>query len=156
MTLLAVNPASTSSVIEFSIPFLVRAKQGDRARMAKTKEGKLYVMHHPARKVLDNAKLVATFAQRYAPDEPFKGPIRLDLTFVVPWRSGESKRTRAIGERPKHTRPDLDNLAKQVCDVLESLGFYRDDAQISDLHLRKRWGPAPRLDVRVERLEATA
>lgn len=152
MTLLTIDPSSTCGVIEFSAPILVRAKQGDRSRIAKSKDGKLYVFHYPNRKVLGSGRELAVFAKRHAPAQPLDGPIRLDLTFVAPWRASESKQIRSLGERAKDTKPDLDNLAKQVCDILESLGFYKNDAQISDLHLSKRWGPEPRLDVRVERL----
>lgn len=35
-------------------------------------------------------------------------------------------------------RPDADNLVKLVCDALEGLA-YRNDAQIVDVSVRKRW-----------------
>ncbi len=44
------------------------------------------------------------------------------------------------------SRPDLDNVAKLVADALNGLAW-RDDAQITDLHVIRRWGEVPRIIV---------
>lgn len=39
----------------------------------------------------------------------------------------------------KITRPDLDNLAKALLDVMTKLGFWVDDSLIARLHLTKKY-----------------
>jgi Holliday junction resolvase RusA-like endonuclease len=76
----------------------------------------------------------------YAPARPLRGPLRLAVTFVFPWRTAEPKKRRALGKAYCDTRPDLDNMVKLVADVLTKKGFYEDDGQISVLHIAKFWG----------------
>jgi Holliday junction resolvase RusA-like endonuclease len=40
-----------------------------------------------------------------------------------------------------HTRPDLDNIVKVVCDALNGVAF-KDDSQVVKVVAEKRWGPA--------------
>lgn len=83
--------------------------------------------------------LMVLMAQ-HAPASPMAGPLRLSVDFVFPWRKSETKRRMACGKLPNDARPDCDNLVKMVADVLTKLSFYRDDGQVSDLHVTKAWG----------------
>lgn len=73
-------------------------------------------------------RAVAVAALPFRPREPIDEPIWLRLWFSFP-----PKR-----ERVWHTqRPDADNLAKPIMDALTELGFWRDDALIYELRVRK-------------------
>lgn len=82
--------------------------------------------------------------QPYAPEEPLKGPLCLTLTLTFPWRKSERKgRVAQFRAYPIDTRPDLDNLFKQIADTMTSLRFWHDDSQLSAISLSKRWGDKP-------------
>lgn len=46
------------------------------------------------------------------------------------------------------TKPDCDNISKAICDGLNKLAF-RDDSQITDLIVAKRYDKTPRVDVEI-------
>ena len=147
------------SRLEFIVDVLVLPKQGDRSMIMrpKAKGASAFIKHYPPKAQADNASQLAQAIRRYRPLEPFDGPIEVELSFVSAWRSAESGRVKKSGRyRRKDTHPDNDNLSKQVLDVLESEGFLASDARVSDLILKKRWGPRHLLRVRIEKLELLA
>lgn len=83
----------------------------------------------------------------HAPAAPLTGPVELAVTFCWPHNARTSK-AQAVGSHWKTTRPDADNLVKQLQDCLVKLQFVSDDGQIARLILEKWHGPTP--FVRVE------
>jgi Holliday junction resolvase RusA-like endonuclease len=78
----------------------------------------------------------------HRPARPLAGAIRLEATFVWPWRESEPRRNRLPEGIPHTSRPDLSNLIKTIEDRLMALGFIEDDARISEYgHCAKHWGP---------------
>lgn len=76
-----------------------------------------------------------------------KGAIELELLAVFPLPKGKKEMM------ARHTkRPDADNIAKLVSDALNGFA-YKDDAQISDVKIQKRYGANPRLVVTLRALE---
>ncbi|MGH7921890.1 MAG: RusA family crossover junction endodeoxyribonuclease, partial [Candidatus Dormibacteraceae bacterium] len=67
---------------------------------------------------------------------PSVGPLRLAVVVWQPLPKAlpKSRRQRA----PPTKRPDIDNYAKNVLEGLDGVA-YRDDAQIVDLRVRKRY-----------------
>ena len=60
---------------------------------------------------------------------------RLDITFLVPMPKSWSKKKRLIyQDKPKQTRPDLDNFVKGLLDAT-----HEEDATIWDITARKLW-----------------
>lgn len=86
------------------------------------------------------ATLRAVF-ERYTPPTPFKGPVKVTLSWTWPG---------ADTPKPKSTRPDLDNLAKLALDAATKAGYWTDDAQVVHLDTAKFTGPMPGIAVRVE------
>jgi len=82
--------------------------------------------------------------------EPLSGPLSVAMVFGFappksdPGRSG-----------PHTQRPDADNLAKLVMDVMQSARVFADDAQISELRAAKLWTPRPGLAVTVQPVSAS-
>lgn len=61
------------------------------------------------------------------------GPVMVELTFVMPRRKSEPKRS-----SPAHTRkPDTDKLIRAVLDAMTGL-VYTDDAQVTRIGAEKR------------------
>ncbi|MGH7918835.1 MAG: RusA family crossover junction endodeoxyribonuclease [Candidatus Dormibacteraceae bacterium] len=67
---------------------------------------------------------------------PSVGPLRLDVVVWLPIPKSLPKSRRQSAQPTK--RPDVDNYAKTVLDGLDGVA-YRDDAQIVDLRVRKRY-----------------
>lgn len=137
--------------ISFTIPFTVGAKQGDRSRVVTPRIGKPFVAHHPDPKTKKNAQALEALCLPYVPAKPLEGPLLVIIAARYPWRKAESKKRRATGLAAKDTKPDVDNIAKQVCDVLEGMGFFVNDSQITKLVVSKWWAASPSLFVRIEK-----
>lgn len=84
------------------------------------------------------------------PDSPFSGPTRVSVEWVRPWLASDSAKVRAAGKVPHPSRPDADNLAKLLLDVLTSLKFWHDDNLVTTLTVAKRRGGQPGIALRVE------
>lgn len=73
----------------------------------------------------------------------------------VPASFSNRKRVAALtGDILPAKKPDADNVAKIIADALNGLA-YDDDAQITDLHVMKRYGGDPEVRVRVWPLSET-
>jgi crossover junction endodeoxyribonuclease RusA len=94
-----------------------------------------------------------TLCLQHRPETPMQGPVSLEVVFTFPWRKSESKKRLAEPWAWNDTRPDLDNMAKLIGDVLTKCGFYRDDSQVAMLYLKKRWGHEVGITIGLEELE---
>jgi len=136
----------TRREISFSVPWTPRPKQGDRSRIVTTKTGRQFVQHYTATEVREDANSLASLAKEYVPKFPFQGPLTVGITATFPWLRSHPKKVVESGRSlPKDTKPDVDNIAKKVLDVLQSMGFFAGDQQIAHLRVTKEYGPAPRL-----------
>lgn len=125
-------------MIHIHVPFEVQPKQGDRSRVISARDGRQFVHHYQPDKVTRNAKALALMLAPHRPERPYRGAIELRLTFNYPHLKSASKKKREH-RTPKSTKPDWDNLAKQVCDVLQRCGFYLNDSQIARAVVEKCW-----------------
>lgn len=91
------------------------------------------------------------------PRELWIGPLVVEFTFYRPRPNGHYGQGRNAGQvkasAPAYpiTRPDVLKLARAAEDALTGI-VWRDDAQIVDEVLRKRWGSPARLEVMVSPL----
>lgn len=77
---------------------------------------------------------------------PFQGAIDLRLCAWMPIPSSWSKKKQASalsGAIRPTVKPDWDNIGK-LCDALKGI-VWRDDAQVTDVHLFKRYSDMPRV-----------
>ena len=83
--------------------------------------------------------------------EPWTGPVSVEITAVyqVPASWTRSRKAASVG-RPKATKPDLDNVVKNVLDALNGV-LWVDDAQVAHLRAGKLYGCEARLKVTVRR-----
>lgn len=94
-----------------------------------------------------------TMLMPHAPLAPLGPPIALLLEFTWPWRASDSKRARLLGRIPCTVKPDADNMAKTLTDVLVMAGFLAHDAEVTDLTVRKWIGNRPGLRLVMATLE---
>lgn len=82
---------------------------------------------------------------------PLEGPVTVSVTAYVAAPKAMPKRRRAAAyegiEKPV-TRPDLDNYGKLALDACNGI-LFRDDGQVTDLILRKRFADFPSLVITV-------
>jgi len=91
-------------------------------------------------------RLVADVAQRFAPDEPWEGPVGIDLHFGLPKPKSAPKKRRVWPDK----RPDLDKLTRAVLDALTYV-VYADDSQVVEIRATKDYG-APGVAVEIHRI----
>lgn len=74
---------------------------------------------------------------------------RVEMAFErAPLKSWSKKKAVDMRGEPITTKPDLDNLVKSILDALNGIA-YEDDAQVSDLHVSRRWGETDSVRVRI-------
>ena len=96
---------------------------------------------------------------KYKPKVPFAGDIMVKLMFVMErpknqYRTGKFKHLLKDEVPEYHSiRPDLDNLAKLVLDVVQGKArFIIDDSQVCMLQAEKIYGKNPRTEIIIEEL----
>lgn len=127
--------------ITFTIPGKPFGKQRPRA----TRQGRVYT---PKETVSFERTVGQIAAMKFK--EPLTGPVRVSIwaTFETP-KSWSKKKTASLINRPHTQRPDLDNCAKAILDALNRIAW-ADDGQVSEIHVRKHWGPSAQTVVTVE------
>ena len=93
---------------------------------------------------------------RYAPAAPLAGPLKLTVTWTFYWNNADlakRKKGNLPVWLPKITRPDGDNLAKMLKDVLTKLGYWGDDAHVSAEYYRRGLGDRPGIHFKIEPYE---
>ena len=70
-------------------------------------------------------------------------PVYLEVTFYLSRPASAPKRVTMPAKKP-----DLDNYGKLLLDALNKYAW-QDDSQIVDLHLRKRFGTPPHIEIKI-------
>ena len=123
-------------MIRFTIPGTARGKGRPRFGNGRT---------YTDAATINAEAWVRACAIPHCPAVPLEGPlaVRLDVGFIVPASWSRTKRAAALDGALRPTgRPDADNLIKLVCDPLNGL-LWRDDSQVVELTVTKRYAEAP-------------
>ena len=97
------------------------------------------------RDFMATVKQIAADAMDGAP--PLDGPVQLIARFDYLRPASHTKRQAACPW--KMSKPDADNLVKIIKDALSKLAW-RDDAQVCDLHVQKRYAPVARVTITLQ------
>ena len=142
------------SIIELIVPGEPVGKQRAKVFPVRTKTG--FIIRRgvtPAKTVSYETLIRELFAVKYPGFQPLEGPLvlKIEAFLGIPKSASRKKReAMAAGEILPEKRPDFDNLAKTAADALEGVAF-RNDSQIADAQIRKRWSLAPRLKILIVR-----
>lgn len=139
-------------MIDFFVPLQCEAKQGDRVRVIRSKSGKTFAAHYTPAKIKHNSAAMASLMAPWIPEKPLEGPLRLTAWFQYPWRKGTSDKKKDAGIMWKDTKPDCDNLFKNLADTMQNCGFFVNDSQLAEVILRKSWGDTPGVEIQLEKL----
>lgn len=86
----------------------------------------------------------------------FTGPILIELRMFHPIPRSWSKKRQAmalVGEVMPTVKCDADNCLKAVCDALNGV-VWKDDTQVVNVMLAKRYAEVPRVEVKIVPLMA--
>ena len=114
----------------------------------------------PARQRDYLARFVSV-ARRQAPPEPMAGPVRVRAVYRIEipesWPKWKKEAARS-GQVFPTGKSDVDNHGKMTLDALGAKrgGFFRDDAQVVFLELRKVYSAHPGTDIWIEGIEQPA
>lgn len=123
------------------IEFFVTGSPVAQPRVKARNAGKFAQVYTP--KTADLWKrCVMDAALSAIPTSKLEGPLRVDMTFLLPRpqshynAKGELKPYAPVWHTSK---PDRDNLEKAVLDALTNAGIWKDDKQVCDGVVRKRY-----------------
>ena len=129
-------------VIRFQVHGLPIAQGSQRSWLVNGKP----VITSTAKGLPSWRRLVADVAQRFAPAEPWEGPVGIVLDFGIPKPKSAPKTRRVWPDK----RPDLDKLSRAVLDALTYV-IFADDSQVVHLRATKDYG-APGVAVEIHRV----
>jgi Holliday junction resolvase RusA-like endonuclease len=92
----------------------------------------------------------------HRPPQPLKGPLALQVTCYLPIPKSYSKKKAAAalaGTMRPVKKPDIDNLVKQLMDVMRGT-FYEDDCQVCHQVASKWYGDPARWVVSLSTIES--
>lgn len=154
-----------SAAITFTV-FGVAAPAGSKTASALygrdgkpvMKNGRVVTTTRDANPKSKEWKQVVAYTARQSYQGPLlEGPIRFTMTAYRLRPGGHfSKSTGAMNKKGRDnsyplSAPDVLKLARGIEDALTGV-IWRDDAQIVDEHLYKRWGDVARIEVKIERM----
>jgi Holliday junction resolvase RusA-like endonuclease len=133
------------------IAFLLEGPPQGKGRSRSTKTGHHYT---PEKTATYEARMAWTFRKEAGPNwEPIKGMVKVSLMafFSIPKSFSRKKNLDIANDicRPI-VKPDIDNIVK-LLDGLNGVAW-DDDSQIVELEACKKYGPNPRLLIRIEEM----
>lgn len=134
------------------IAFTVPGQPQGKGRAKIVKIGGFSRMATPAKTVAYEGLIAHAAAIALAGRPMFDGPVRvvLEIDCQVPASWSQKKQRQALaGDLMPTTKPDVDNVVKAVFDGCNAV-IWRDDVQVTDLVLRKRYSATPCVRVQAE------
>lgn len=132
------------------VEFFVDGKPQGKGRAKYSARGSFVRAYTPA-KTRTYEQHIKECAQNAlgCPTSEFMGEVRMIVVahFLPPKAASKKKKAMMIDKLVPHlNKPDLDNIAKCVCDALNKV-LYQDDSQIVSLHLSKSYSDIEGLKV---------
>lgn len=132
------------------VEFFVDGKPQGKGRAKYSARGSFVRAYTPA-KTRTYEQHIKECAQNAlgCPTNEFMGEVRMIVVsyFEPPKTASKKKKALMIGKLiPYLKKPDLDNIAKSVCDALNGV-LYEDDSQIVSLHISKSYADKEGLKV---------
>jgi len=135
------------------VQFTVYGKPQGKARARVTTRGGYAHSYTPAKtKTYEDLIRKCFVTHEDAPRIPCKGEIRIVAVahFEPPKSSSKSLKEKMIHKLIPHMKkPDLDNIAKCICDALNKVA-YDDDSQIVFLQISKSYAEVEKLEITVQ------
>lgn len=137
------------------IKFFVPGPPVGKGRPRAARRGKHITLYTPAKTVSYESLVAMAATQAMAGRPPLDGPVVLVLDIALPVPQSWSKKRQAAALAditPPTTKPDCDNVLKAICDAANNI-VWRDDVQVVDVVLRRRYRETPGVHVAIEPYE---
>lgn len=134
-----------------SILVIIEGEPVGKGRPKATTIGGAARMYTPSKTKDYEARVRAEAASSMQGAALIEGPCMVEMRIVlgVPASYPKKKRAAALaGEILPTKKPDTDNVIKAIFDAFNGV-VWRDDVQATDLIVRKRFGEAPHVEVRI-------
>lgn len=129
--------------------FYVPGEPQGKARPRFTRIGRTYT---PKKTVEYENQIKSAFAEAGGKYSEYPVSIRITAMYAMPQSASKSKKQKMIlGEILPLKKPDLDNIAKAVCDALNGIA-YKDDSQVCRLAVIKQYGTEPGIMVSIKEI----
>lgn len=92
-----------------------------------------YIHHYTKNEVIAYHNRLAWHLKPYKPSKTLTGPVAVYITWYFPTDK------KKLWGKPKVTRPDTDNMAKGIIDVMTHLKYWTDDNQVCESCFLKYW-----------------
>lgn len=99
------------------------------------------------KKLASAEELFIAALRPYAPATPSNKPIKLSVWFYF------DVKNKKLWGQPKTTRPDTENYLKLFKDCMSKCGWWQDDAQVVDEHIKKYYAEKATIYVKWEEIE---
>ena len=133
---------------ENGMPKGTAQQKGETIKFRRNEAGKLvpYIKHYRTEKVSAERGQFILRMKRYAPKKRIEGPVRLTVLLYF------DVKDRKLWGKYKPTRPDCDNYVKEIKDAMTVSRFWKDDNQVVELRVVKRYAEKASIYIRVEEL----
>lgn len=115
--------------MQFRVLGIPKAQPRARA-FARKMGGKFVARVYDAGTAESWKSMVVTCGNAVRPQVPLEGPLRVDITFLMPRPARLRKKKSPPGRIWFASKPDRDNLDKAVLDAMTQTGWWIDDAQV--------------------------
>ena len=123
--------------MKITIPLLPAPQK--RARFS-TRGG--FAKAYKSKEQRSEEEFIMFYLKEHVPAQPIQTGVKLKVICYMPIPKSTSKKNRALMELGliAHTKlPDTDNLLKNLLDCMTKMQFWKDDRQVYDIHIVKRY-----------------
>lgn len=125
-------------------PIVTFTTHGNPATEGSTRIRHGKITHDNPQKLQTWRNAIIAQSIRHAPPQPIDGPVAITINFYLPPGKTRLQRTNnnPAAEPCTVRKGDLDKLTRAVLDALHintPKPFFKDDAQITQLHVTKNW-----------------
>ena len=124
-------------------------------RIETDADGRAFVRHFRRPEIVRIEARYLAALRPHAPPAPLPGPVGVTFGYYFPatQEAAAAMRRAGVAMRRKVTKPDVDNIGKNLLDCMTRAGFFEDDAAVALIHAEKfEVTGRPRISVRVREL----
>lgn len=132
--------------ISFTIPIIPKAQMRARHFARPGKSGKTFSGTYKDEKQQRYEVQLMQLLEQYRPEVPMSGAIELKVVACLPIPQTKPNwwHKALFHDKIFHTsKPDIDNLLKNLLDCMEKIGYFKNDSQIFKITIGKRYHEIP-------------
>lgn len=137
------------------IKFVIQGEPVAKGRPKFARRGNFTVAYTPEKTANYETLVKWAYQLSHHGESPLEGALHVNIkaVFGIPVSTSKKKRVQMLnGDIYPTKKPDADNIAKAVTDALNGLA-YKDDSQIVNLSVYKRYGDTPQVEVTIGRMQ---